>query len=233
MRSPLLLIGLCCAAALAQRPDFVRIPPGSFHDTRFDRPFWMGRTEVTVQQWEAFEKATGYRTAAERQGAARTWRAPGFKLSADQPVVYVSFNDAAAYCQWIGARLPSEAEWEYAARAGASTRHYWGDDIDGRYLWYRENSDGRPHPVGRKRPNAWGLYDVEGNVWEWAVADRSAEGEPRGSRRGGSWVACARIEPPPGRSPGFLVALSTAYRVDAKLEHRYDDIGFRCARSEP
>lgn len=230
MRAPLLLAGLCCAAALAQRPEFVRTPPGALQNTRFDCPFWMGRTEVTVKQWEAFAKATGYRTVAERQAAARTWRTPGFKVSARQPVVHVSFNDAAAYCRWIGARLPTEAEWEYAARAGAATRHYWSDAVDGRYLWYRENSAGRPQPVARKLPNAWGLHDVEGNVWEWAAADPSPQGERRGSRRGGSWVACADIEPTPGRQPGTLIGLSTAYRVDAKVELRCDDIGFRCAR---
>jgi formylglycine-generating enzyme required for sulfatase activity len=211
---------LLCAAALAQRPEWIHIPPGSFNDTRVERPFWMSKTEVTVSQFGAFIKATGYRTAAERISAPRTWKTPGFKVSGNQPVVYVTVRDAAAYCEWIGARLPTDAEWEYAARAGATTWHYWGEAMDDRYLWYRVNSDDRPHDVGRKRPNAWGLYDVEGNVWEWAISE-PIDGEPWGNRRGGSWIAC-----PPS------IGLSKYFKVPVKLDHRYDDIGFRCARSE-
>ncbi len=150
-----------CAAAFAQRPEFVRIPPGGFA---------MAKTETTVAQFAAFVKATGYRTTAEQAGNPRTWRAPGYKVAGNQPVVYVTVKDATAYCEWIGARLPTDAEWERAARAGSTTRHYWGDKIDGRYLWYRANTSGRPGPVGKKLPNAWGLYDVEGNVWEWATS---------------------------------------------------------------
>jgi formylglycine-generating enzyme required for sulfatase activity len=86
------------------------------------------------------------------------------------------------------------------------------------------------HDVG-KRPNAWGLYDVEGNVWEWTIAE-PYQGEPLANRRGGSWVDCEHIEPTPGRSPGPLIGLSQYFKVPVKLEHRYDDIGFRCARSD-
>jgi formylglycine-generating enzyme required for sulfatase activity len=222
---------LAAGAAFAQRPEFVRIPPGTFGATHFDRPFWIGKTEVTLEQFAAFVKSTGYRTTAESANAPLTWRAPGFKLEARQPVVYVTSNDAAAYCAWIGARLPSDAEWEYAARAGATTRHYWGSAIDGRYLWYRANSGGRPHSVGRKRPNAWGLYDIEGNVWEWSLSE-PYKGEDWANRRGGSFVDCEEIEPSPGRTPGLLIGLSQYFKVPVKLGHRYDDIGFRCLRQE-
>jgi formylglycine-generating enzyme required for sulfatase activity len=219
------------ASALAQRPQFVRIPPGTFQGVRFERPFWMGKTEVTVNQFAAFVKATGYLTAAERAKAARTWRAPGYKVSGSQPVVYVTVRDAGAYCGWIGARLPSDAEWEYAARAGATTRHYWGEAIDGRYLWYRVNSKGRPQAVGTKLPNAWGLYDVEGNVWEWSVSE-PIKGEPMANRRGGSWIDCEYIDGGPGHQPSVLIGLSRYYKVPVSLDHRYDDIGFRCVREE-
>ncbi len=192
----------------------------------------VAETETTVEQFAAFVAGTGYRTEAEKAGAPRTWKAPGFKVSGKQPVVYVTASDAAAYCEWIGARLPSDEEWEFAARAGASTRHYWGDAMDGSYLWYRANTKGSPQPVARKRPNAWGLYDVEGNVWEWTVAGSDKGGSPLANRRGGSWIDCEDIDGGPGKEPGRLIGLSTSFKVPVRLNHRYDDIGFRCVRSQ-
>jgi formylglycine-generating enzyme required for sulfatase activity len=212
-------------------PELVHIPAGSFGGSAV-ASFSMHRTEVTVGQFARFVKTTGYRTAAEKAGASRTWRTPGFKVEQKQPVVYVTFGDADAYCRWIGARLPTDAEWEYAARAGAAGRHYWGDRIDGRHLWYRANSDGHPHPVGGKLPNAWGLHDVEGNVWEWS-ASTDDRGEPTANRRGGSWVDCEEIVGGPGKGNSPLVGLSISFKVPVRLDHRYDDIGFRCVRPEP
>jgi formylglycine-generating enzyme required for sulfatase activity len=227
--SRLLVLGLLAAGAFAQKPDFVRIPPGSFQGITFERPFWMSKTEVTVSQFSAFVKATGHQTAAERENSPRTWKKPGFKVSGNQPVVYVTIQDAAAYCQWAGGRLPTDAEWEYAARAGSTARHFWGDQMDGRYLWYRANSNDRPQAVGKKLPNAWGLFDVEGNVWEWAMSEPN-KGEPMGNRRGGSWIDCEDIETKPGQKRAPLVSLSVYFKSPVKQELRYDDIGFRCAR---
>ena len=218
---------LFCATAAAQEPNFVKIPPGRFGNARFDSPFWMGKTEVTFRQFSAFVKATGYVTVAERAKSARTWKTPGFKVSAGQPVVYVAGRDAKAYCEWIGGRLPTDAEWEYAARAGSEGRHFWGDTVDGGYLWYRANSDGRPHAVGTKLPNRWGLYDTEGNVWEWTTAE-TVDGKMMLNRRGGSWVDCEDIESEPGRQPSPLIGLSTYFKISLDADHRYDDIGFRC-----
>jgi formylglycine-generating enzyme required for sulfatase activity len=223
---------LLLAAAARSGPDFVTIPPGTFRGAVFERPFLMHRTEVAVGHFAAFVRATGYVTAAEQGGAARTWRKPGFEVRDRQPVVYVTADDAAAYCGWVDARLPTDAEWEYAARAGALGRHYWGEAIDGRYLWYRVNSEGRPRDVGRKLPNAWGLHDVEGNVWEWSLSE-PAGGEALVNRRGGSWVDCDRIDGGPGRASSPLIGLSISFKVPARLRHRYDDIGFRCVRSSP
>jgi formylglycine-generating enzyme required for sulfatase activity len=220
-----LMLGLLPWVASAQLPGFVTIPAGLTQKS----PFLMARTETTVEQFAAFVKTTGYRTDAERAGTARTWRAPGFTIDGKQPVVYVTPADAVAYCDSIGARLPTDDEWEYAARAGATTRHYWGDSIDRRYLWYRANSNGRPHPVAKKRPNAWGLYDVEGNVWEWALAT-PLTGDAVANRRGGSWIDCEDIDGGPGKQPGRLIGLSTYFKIPVNLNHRYDDIGFRCAR---
>lgn len=228
MRAALACLALT-TALFAQRPDFVRIPPGSFGNVRFEQPFWMGRTEVTVRQFSAFVKATGYRTMAEEKGAARTWKTPGYKVFDKQPVVYVTVKDAASYCKWVGGRLPTDAEWEYAARAGAAGRHYWGEIIDGRYLWYRANSGGHPNAAGTKLPNPWGLYDIEGNVWEWTMSEPQ-NGEPWANRRGGSWVDCDEIEGKPGGQNSPLIGISIFFKIPVKLDHRYDDIGFRCVR---
>ena len=98
-----------------------------------------------------------------------------FQDNPKNPVEQVSWQDAQAFCQKLKEltgqdfRLPTEAEWEYACRAGTQTRYYFGDDesqlVD--YAWYGDNSDDKTHPVGEKKPNAWGLYDMHGNVWEW------------------------------------------------------------------
>lgn len=224
--------GLLLALELAAPagPPFVRVPAGAVGGAPVG-PLLVHRTEVTVADFTRFAAATGYVTAAEKAGADRTWRRPGFPVEKRQPVVYVTPTDAAAYCLWVDARLPTDLEWEFAARAGAHGRHYWGERIDGRYLWYRANSAGRPRPVGRKRPNAWGLHDVEGNVWEWAMATGTVKATA--DRRGGSWVDCEEIAGGPGKANSPLIGLAIHYPIPVELDHRYDDIGFRCVRPAP
>jgi formylglycine-generating enzyme required for sulfatase activity len=244
------MIGLLLAFTTVQ---FVQVPAGSFvmgcpsedgcsevlprRLVEFTRPYHVNKTEVTLEQFRAFVEATGYRTDAEQAGDARTWRNPDFRLRAEQPVVFVTLNDAAAYCRWIGGRVPSEAEWEYAARAGATTRHFWGDEIDGRFLWYRENSNGEPQPVARKRPNNWGLYDVEGNVWEWVAGGgphTSIGKEGFGSVRGGGFMTCPEPYPPKNGRRQFQIGLSVPFE-GGRIQHfnptwRRHDGGFRCAK---
>ena len=184
---------------------YVWIPPGEFlmgcstgdadcedderpvHRVAITRGFWLGRTEVTAAQYNA------------RPGGP-----PVDDADPDLPAAGVTWGEAKAYCTAIGGRLPSEAEWEYAARAGTTTRFYAAPaDV----AWYASNSGERPHAVGTMAPNAFGLHDMLGNVAEW-VRDRyynayddsgeeTAIEEPLAPNatavaRGGSWVSDAR-----------------------------------------
>ena len=119
--------------------------------------FQMSATAVTVGQWRKFLAETGYDWDQE--------------LPEDDnlPITDVSFHDAEAFCRWGGYRLPTSDEWEHACRAGSSANYCFGDDESqlGDYAWYSDNSGGQVHPVAEKKPNAWGLYDMHGNVWEW------------------------------------------------------------------
>jgi formylglycine-generating enzyme required for sulfatase activity len=143
------------------------------------------------------------------------------------PVTDVSWDNANDFCRLLGKRLPTEAEWEYASRAGARSRWAWGEDEDsaGLYAWYRGNGGKRPHPVGGLRPNAWGLHDMAGNAREWTSdqptlyasdSTHAAQEIFPGFRivRGGSYMDIASLLRPTART-----------RVDSYG----DDLGFRCA----
>jgi len=251
MRS--LLLYAVAAVAAAQTPVFVEIPAGSFEmgcgpgwpcaeslpKKRIEiERFRIAKTETTVAQFRSFVRAAAYLTDAEKAGDTYTWQRPGFQLNENQPVVFMTLNDAKRYCEFVGARLPFEAEWEYAARAGSTTFHYWGDEIDGRYLWYFGNTDEHPEPVGRKRPNAWGLFDVEGNAMEWVLGGGPHSSVTRpgtGTVRGGSYAMCPEPYPPDhgkrqrfiGLGPAFPGAANSNFRP----EERRFDYGFRCAQT--
>ncbi|MEO0836194.1 MAG: formylglycine-generating enzyme family protein [Cyanobacteria bacterium J06642_3] len=154
----------------------------------------------------------------------------------NRPVETVSWDDAAEFCQKLSKqtgteyRLPTEAEWEYACRAGTSTKYYFGNYEDQlkEYAWYSQNSSNKTHPVGEKKPNQWGLFDLHGNVWEWCQDDwhgnykdaptngsaRVLENKNAKVIRGVSWYV----------NPRFC---RSAIRDDDPRENRIDDIGFR------
>jgi eukaryotic-like serine/threonine-protein kinase len=227
------------------------------HVVRITRPFYLGDREVTVGQFRAFVQATKYRTEAERNGRGGhvydpvskeliedprvDWRNPRNSIpqAEDDPVVQVTRDDAAAFCEWLSKkerrayRLPTEAEWEYSCRAGTGTRWNTGDDPSqlNDSAWTLDNAKFRNHPVGRKKPNAWDLYDMHGNVWEWcsdwygpypSKETTDPIGPPKGEKavlRGGSWDfgtvvrtrSASRLPDPSNRSHfthGFRVAMT-------------------------
>ena len=120
----------------------------------------------------------------------------------EQPITHIHWHEARSYCKKVGKRLPTEAEWEYAARAGSQTKFPWGDEIDDDRRWYSGNSPRQVPHIGKKSPNAWGLHDMMGNVWEWVedwfsldYYSNSPLKNPKGPSRqsfrvirGGSWM---------------------------------------------
>jgi formylglycine-generating enzyme required for sulfatase activity len=157
------------------------------HLVRISSGFWIGQTEVTVEAlWKFVATSAGRSAGPVDSGSARL------------PAVSVTWDEAQAYCKWIGGQLPTEAEWEYAARAGTVTSRY-GDVRE--IAWFKDNSGNRVHEVGQKKSNAWGVQDMLGNLWEW-VGDwyapdyyrPAAVSDPTGPAtgrervvRGGSW----------------------------------------------
>ena len=165
---------------------------GPLHEVELSRGFWLGKYEVTVGQFRRFVDKTGYDAGnrcwtyenGDWEGrSGRNWSYPGYSPSDDEPVVCVSWEDVQTYAGWLSSetvavyRLPTEAEWEYACRAGTSTPWSFGDDESDLtdYAWYDANTKNTgevyPHAVGTKGANPWGLYDMHGNVYEW-VQDR-------------------------------------------------------------
>lgn len=231
------------AGSLRENPKdglkYVWIPPGRFemgcspgdsecgaeekpaHQVTLTKGFWISQTEVTVQGYRKFVGSTGAEMPA----------APSFNAgwdNQDMPIVNVSWDDATAFCGWAGGRLPTEAEWEYAARAGKTEARYGSLD---EVAWYSANSGRGAHPVGEKRANGFGLHDTLGNVWEWvndwygenyypASPERDPRGPDRGQLRvlrGGSWFYDPRY-----------VRVSYRNRDYPALRNNY--IGVRCAR---
>jgi formylglycine-generating enzyme required for sulfatase activity len=227
---------------------YIRIAPGEFqmgatpgdadaeadekprHRVRITKGFWLGETPVTVA---AYKRFIGERPASKMPPP------PDFNpqwSKADEPVVSVTWYEAKAYCEWAGGRLPTEAEWEYAARGGKNGLKYpWGNEIAPENANYAGCKWKGTSPVRSYPPNAWGLYDMTGNVWEWTAdwygkdyyatlpSDKPTE-NPRGPQsgmvrviRGGSWYF----------SPTWLRVSRRYGVVDGG---RDGTLGFRCAR---
>ncbi|HLB10756.1 MAG TPA: formylglycine-generating enzyme family protein, partial [Gemmatimonadaceae bacterium] len=220
------------------------------------RSFALGKYDVTRAEYAEFVRGTGYPAgdgcghdgAKWNKRAGVGWRNPGFRQTERDPVVCVSWRDARAYISWLNRkvrppssasdddpyRLPTESEWEYAARAGTTTLFWWGDDDDGAdgHAWFKVNSGGHTHPVGSKPANPFGLYDMAGDVWQWtedcyvdsyanAPTDGSAVESPSDclrSDRGASWF----YEP-------WLLRSATRERNPA--DYRDLGMGFRVAKT--
>ncbi|GHT84971.1 hypothetical protein AGMMS49960_02070 [Betaproteobacteria bacterium] len=222
--------------------EFILIPAGSFimgadendkdadddetpqHRVSINQTFYLGKYPVTQGEWEAVMGSN-----------------PSKFKGRSNPVEQVSWNDVQTFIQRLNTkegtnkyRLPTEAEWEYAARAGTKSTYSLGDDKGelGVYAWYDGNSGDQTHPVGQKKPNPWGLYDMHGNVYEWvndwydvSYYSRSPSTDPAGPSsgqyrvlRGGSWYSLDWL-------------LRSAFRGNNSPELRFLNVGFRLALS--
>ena len=213
--------------ALFERPeaDSSRIADEApAHRVAFKKTFYLGRTEVTQQQWL---KVMGTKPGPDSHWQRSDWR--------ELPLVSISWDRAQEYVRRLNERndkfryrLPTEAEWEYAARAGSHGLRPFPVEQLKDHAWYIENSDDIPQPVATRRPNAWGLYDMLGNAWEW-VGDwygpdtytRGATVNPKGPptgrlrvRRGGSYHCQPHL-------------VRSAYRAADKPDQTYSVLGFR------
>jgi formylglycine-generating enzyme required for sulfatase activity len=204
---------------------------GPEHEVEITRPFHMGATEVTVGQFRQFVTDKKYPVGDDR------WTNPGFVQTDDHPVGFVSWNNAVDFCAWLSAkegrtyRLPTEAEWEYGCRAGTKTRFSFGDnDADlPLYAWLDPHSGRQTHAVGRLRPNAWGLYDMHGNAWEWCQDGFDPNYYKTGPRKDPPGLDSNAERVLRGSSCDNFASLNfrSAFRGAAPPGHRGFSVGFR------
>jgi len=246
------------------------------HRVRITKPFYLGTYHVTRGQFRQFVKDSGYKTDAEKGVGSKgafgwnaekekfdhnekySWRNAGFEQTDEHPVVNVSWNDAVAFCKWLSKkesktyRLPTEAEWEYACRAGTTTRYYSGDDPETlvkvgnmadaafkakfpNWKYTIKANDGYVFtaPVGKFKPNAFALYDMHGNAWQWCADWYGAEYYP-----------ASPVDDPTGPDSGYVRVLRSgswadwpgysrsANRFRSPPGSRFSYSGFRVARTQ-
>ena len=198
------------------------------HRVRITKPFYLGKYQVTQEQWNAVMGGK-----------------PSYFKGPKHPVDLVSWNDCRKFFEKLNAKsrpgsgkfqLPSEAQWEYACRAGSKTKYCCGDDEArlGDYAWYAANSNGKTHPVGKKKPNAWGLHDMHGNVWEWCQ-----------DWYDGRYYAESPVDDPPGPAKGsghvcrgggraaIAKLCRSAVRYDFGADYSDFNLGLRVCQGRP
>ncbi|MBI3601104.1 MAG: SUMF1/EgtB/PvdO family nonheme iron enzyme [Nitrospinae bacterium] len=192
-------------AKVAEKGNMVLIPSGEFMAGVPCSLKGMVLSEFSIDKYEVTQRE--YEQVMGKNPSE-------FKDCPDCPVEKVTWNEAKEYCGKVGKRLPTEWEWEKAAKAGTTTTYYWGESegMVGDYAWYGKNSD-KTHPVGQKKPNTYGLYDMTGNVWEWTSTDYDSSNKVL---RGGSWGV-------------GTYGLGSSSRYWAEPSARSVDFGFRCA----
>ena len=212
------MMGLPASDGSANNDDSVQ------HRVRISKPFYLGKNLVTQELWESL-----------MDGNPSHFKGP------NNPVEQVSWDDCQQFLQKLNSKigaqagkfvLPSEAQWEYACRAGSTTWYCFGDDdvALGEYAWFAANSGNKTHPVGERKANAWGLFDMHGNVWEWCA-----------DWYDGAYYAHSPTDDPPGPAGGSLRVIRggywgydarfcrSAYRCYCKPGYRSDHIGLRIA----
>src|SRR5262249_29055357 len=216
---------------------YVWIPPGTFtmgcpagddrcrdderpaHPVRIDKGFWLGQKEVTLG-------------AYRRVAGARGMKVPSG--DDDLPVTGMNWADAKKFCAAVGGRLPTEAEWEYAARGGTAEPYY---GTPASIAWYGEETRGLPHPGGTKAPNAFGLHDMLGNVAEWVLDryyNRLHPGAPAAAADGEQPLASNAIAVVRGGTfAGGAASIRVSRRAPVEPEAEDPVIGFRCASDRP
>ena len=222
------------------------------HRVTITKPFRIGATEVTIGQFKKFAASTGFETKTQiakdttkqtpstaKQPPANNYLNPSYPVADNFPVSVVSWDDATSFCKWLSKtekttyRLPTEAEWEYACRAGTVSSYSFGDGVAllPQHGWYHGNSRGKAHPVAAKLPNSFGLYDMHGNVCEWCQSwydakayETSIPNDPLGPSVGSSRVLRG------GNWYNLAYNAESSYRARLAPSERHDILGFRCVR---
>ena len=219
--------------------NFVTLPRGAFlmgsefreneqpiHEVEIDYDIAMSKFQVTVEDYMLYAQAVGVEMPEEKH----------VHLGVNVPIRRLTWLSAVAYCKWLSERegktfrLPTEAEWEYACRAGSYAKYCFGDDNAelGDYAWYKENSEKVTHDVGTKKANAWGLHDMHGNIWEWC-ADRYAENYDNASNDGSAYMVSSEkgMVLRGGSWSGIAEKQDSAIRIYLGATSRNYFVGFR------